>query len=85
MNAATWGRYYWPLWIVAMGLTLLVPEVYALATNAGNTLSAFVWHEMRVQDGDTIWRWDALRLLTFGAWCVLFAWLTGHLWFHLWR
>ncbi len=80
-----WGRVYWPVWLVLVALSLLVPECYALFTGTANTLSSWIWGVLHVRSGQSPLDWSAARLLTFGAWCVLVWWLTMHFWFHLYR
>ena len=82
-KTATWGAWYWPAFLAAFALLLLVPEVYALITNAGNTLSDWVWRALHVSTPSPIWDWDAARLLSFGVWCVLVFWLSEHFWWGL--
>ena len=82
---SAWSLAYWPAYLAAAAVLLLVPEIYALVTNHANTLSDYVWRMLRVRPGQAVGAWDAARLLTFGAWCTAVAWLTGHFWFGLWR
>lgn len=81
----TWGAYYWPLALTLITGLVLVPEVYALFTNVNNTLSVWVWTEMRVSPGDHLTAWTAGRYLTLMAWVGLCSWLTWHFWFGLFR
>lgn len=81
----TWGVFYWPLCLTAIALMVLGPEIYALFTNVNNTLSVWVWTEMRVAPGDHVAAWTAGRYLTLGAWVCLMSWLTWHFWFGLFR
>ena len=81
---ATWGHKYWLVWSVFTFLTFIVPEVYALVTNWRNTLSNWVWVALRVQRGQSINQWTAAHFLVGGMLVLVFAWLIGHLVFHLW-
>ncbi len=81
----TWGVYYWPIVLTVMTFAILGPELYALFTNVSNTLSVWVWTEMRVNPGDHFWAWTFGRLATFVIWCGLVFWLTWHFWFGLFR
>jgi hypothetical protein len=78
----TWGDWYWPTWFVCMSLTLLIPEVYALATNVNNTQSYWVWRALDVEVTHTI-PWTAAHFLVFGTWLVVMGWLTFHYFFRL--
>lgn len=80
----TWGRWYWPIFLVVVLGALLIPELAALFTNVRNTLSWWVWSQLRVQSGVPITRWTATHYLVFGAWLVVVSWLTGHFFFHRW-
>jgi hypothetical protein len=82
-RAATWGTWYWPAFLATFAVLLLVPEVWALITNAGNTLSGWVWRALHVTTPSPVWDWDAARLLSFGVWCVLVFWLSEHFWWGL--
>ena len=75
-----WGRYYWPVWLIVVAVTLLIPEISALATNAGNTLSEWVWRQLDVTKGQQL-PWTAAHYLVFGVWLTLVSWLTWHFFF----
>lgn len=76
---ATWGQWYWPLWMVFTSFTLLGPEIFALITNHQNTLSDYVWRGLDVTTDQQAW--TAAHYLVFGGWVVLFSWLTFHFFF----
>lgn len=80
----TWGRWYWPLFLVASLLLLLIPEIYALVTNYHNSLSYWVWTSLRVNQGAPIDSWTAPHYLAAGVYLVVVTWLTGHLFFRWW-
>lgn len=74
-----WGKVYWPLWLTVVTLSLLGPEIYALATNANNTLSDWVWRQLNVTRNQQ--DWTAAHFLVFGVWLTLVIWLTFHFFF----
>lgn len=76
---ATWGNWYWPIYLTVMALGLS-PEIYALATNARNTLSDWVWTELKVSVDQQL-PWTAAHFLVFGFWLVIVTWLTWHFFF----
>lgn len=75
----TWGRIYWPIWLVFTTLTFLGPEVSALTSNVDNTLSEWVWGALHVTKDHQ--EWTAAHFLVFGNWLVLVIWLTYHFFF----
>lgn len=88
IDQASWGNYYWPIWVVFMLVTLLGPELYALFTNVANTQSYWVWKTLGIDTGDTpspwtTWTWS--HFLAFGFTVVLATWLIGHFFFRLWH
>lgn len=85
MNAPTWGSAYWPWFLIAVSLAFLAPEVFALATNPGNTLSDYAWRELNVSAGVSFDSHGAAWLLSLGMWGVAVFWLTEHIWFYRFR
>ena len=81
---ATWGPHYWPWYLSAAALAFLVPEIYALATNAKNTLTDYSRDSLHVLPGQAFTAHTAAWVLTLGAWLLVTGWLTGHIWFDLW-
>jgi hypothetical protein len=87
----TWGRIYWPIFLILSGLWILtaflIPEVIALLSEVknhlDNTLSEYARTELHVsstiQDMHDIAWWISLT-----AWVVFAVWATGHIWFDLW-
>jgi len=77
----TWGKFYWPYWLIVASLMFLVPEIITLFTNSKNTLSDWSWTELNIYNG---------RIPVHGIawWVSLIAFLTGiivlvlHVWFH---
>jgi hypothetical protein len=79
-------KLYWTLWFLASFVTFIIPEVWAIATNAKNTLSWTFWNLEKFNPGnDTLSSWTALHFLIGGVLGVLLVWLTGHLIFGMWR
>ena len=79
----TWGRYYWPWWLLALLITFLGPEIYSLAVSAGNSLSDWVWTTLKIVRNETIGQWSATDLLLFCAYVAIFmCWLPWHFFFH---
>jgi len=85
MKQATWGTGYWPYALIAISLMILVPEIYALVTNPANTLSDYVWRELRVSLTPHRIAHTAAWFLTQGAFIVLNLWLVLHLWYGKYR
>lgn len=82
VNLMTWGRIYWPIFLVTMLVAFLVAEIYALVTGgAANTLSNWVWVKLNVTSHEKISQWSALDYLMFGEWLTLVSWLTWHFFF----
>ncbi|HEY3718358.1 MAG TPA: hypothetical protein VGL39_27865 [Jatrophihabitantaceae bacterium] len=81
----TWGRHYWPFALLAVLLIILGPEIYALATNWENSLSYWVWTQLRVQDGEPLGAHSVLWFFTLVAYLGLVGWLGPHLWLKWWR
>jgi len=85
----TWGKWYWPAWLLAALVTFAVPEGIALARGVtpnslrqvDNTLSGWIWVHLKVVKGEVITQWSATDFLIFGAWVVLAVWLTAHFFF----
>lgn len=75
----TWGRRYWPYWIIAVSLAFLIPELLALFTNGKNSLSQYVWDELGVSPHMTMhtvaWWVSLIGVL------LAFAIVVAHIWF----
>ena len=80
-HGITWGRYYWPYLLLLVSFLFAVPEIFALITNHGNTLSEYAWQELHVGR-------SYLPVHTLAWWVSLTTWvffvllITGHIW---WR
>lgn len=81
----TWGRIFWPVYLVVVSVAFLAPEIYALVTNAYNTLSDYAWRELNV----TMAVNRAGYVHTAAWWVSIIAWLlaagvlTAHIWFRV--
>ena len=73
----TWGRIYWPLFLVFITVAFMTPEGYALATGKANTLSYWVWRELRPA--------SAQWYLSLGFYLTVVSWLVYHFWFKEFR
>lgn len=74
---ASWGNVYWPIGLLVVALAFLGPEIYALVTNAKNTLSWWVWdHDL---PGGAAW------YLSLGTYLVVTSWLVFHFWFQKYK
>jgi hypothetical protein len=80
-TGATWGNTVWPIWLGVAVTVFLGFEIWALKTNAANTLSAWVWRSLQISRNQSPLQWGASDYLTFGVWLVLFTWLTFHFFF----
>lgn len=77
----TWGRQYWPIYLIVASLGFLIPEVIALATNAKNTLSDYAWYELNITTPhERFSAHTAAWFLSLGMWLVIAVWLTYHIW-----
>lgn len=74
----TWGSWYWPAFLIGSALAFAGPELYALFTNWRNTLSEYVWLD---EPGTYSWEW----VLSLSLWALFAIWITGHIWWRIWR
>lgn len=80
---STWGKVYWPSYLAAALIAFLVAEIYSLVTVGGaNTLSFWVWTQLKITSNEKMAQWSALDFLLFGQWMVIWIWLTYHFFFH---
>lgn len=78
---ATWGLWYWPSFLVVVSVLFLPAEIFALVTNAANTLSDYSWREMGLPLSGHAPVHSAGWFLSLGSWLVIASWLTAHIWF----
>lgn len=78
----TWGKQYWPIFLIIGSIGFLIPEIIALITNYKNTLSDYAWYELNVTTPQEPFnQHTAAWFLSFGVWIVIAIWLTYHIWF----
>jgi hypothetical protein len=81
-HVMTWGRVYWPVFLIVTSLAFIIPELIALAVNAKNTLSDYAWYELNVTvPKESFSAHTAAWFLSFGMWLVIAIWLSYHIWF----
>lgn len=85
MHEATWGRRYWPWFLVIVSVAFLTPEIFALCTNTANTLSDYAWHELHLSLTAKRQVHDAAWFLTQGAYITVAFWLLMHIWYQQFR
>lgn len=76
---------YWQIWALVTFVGFIVPEVYALVTNANNTLSDNVWRAEKFLPGQAVVNWSAFHFLFIALLLLLDVWLLGHFGWGLWR
>lgn len=80
---STWGNTYWPIFLGVSFLAFLGPEIYSLVSVGGaNTLSQWVWTQLKITSNERMVQWSALDFLMFGQWITAVVWLTYHFFFH---
>ena len=78
----TWGKIYWPWFLIVTSLAFIGPELVALVVNAKNTLSDYAWYELNVKTPrEPFTAHGAAWFLSLGMWLVVAIWLTFHVWF----
>jgi hypothetical protein len=77
----TWGRYYWPFFLILGSLLFLVPEIIALVTNFRNTLSQYSWNELHVNPGIAVH--TLAWYLSLGGWILFVIVISAHIWFRV--
>lgn len=75
----TWGREYWPVFLIVTSLLFLAGELTALATNARNTLSDYSWFELHLRPGISVH--SMAWYLSFTGWLLFVVVITWHIWF----
>lgn len=76
-----WGIFYWPYWILMVSATFLGPEIYALFTNATNTLSEYSWGALHVYGGEHLLLHSAAWWISLIVVIVAMGVLITHIWF----
>lgn len=77
----TWGRYYWPFFLVLSGLLFLIPEIIALVTNFRNTLSQYSWAELHVNPHIAVH--TMAWYISICGWLLFVIVITAHIWFRV--
>lgn len=75
----TWGRFYWPYFIILVTILFGGPEIFALITNPGNTLSDYSWAELHVGRS-----YPPLHTIAWFASLVMWALFTVLITWHIW-
>lgn len=78
----TWGRLYWPFFLILVAVEFAIPEIYAIFTDVRNTLSDYARLELHVRAGVNIHTlaWG----LSLAAWLLFVLTMTAHIWFARW-
>jgi hypothetical protein len=78
----TWGNWWWPAFLIGTFLAFIIPELFALftqtSTHTDNTLSGWTW---QTEPPTYSWEW----FLSLILWLAVAIWLTGHIWWAIWR
>lgn len=83
----TWGREYWTYYLIAAGSLFAGPEIYALLTNAANTLSDYSRYELGAHftvSGQVFQHYNVAWSLSLLAYVILSIELVRHIWFLHW-
>jgi hypothetical protein len=76
-----WGYTYWPVaLLVAIAGLFGIPELIALFTNRGNTLSEYAWHELYIGSFPAH---SAARWVSLVVWLIFVVIITLHIWWRL--
>lgn len=80
----TWGRVYWSVALSIAAIAFLIPEVIAIFTNMGNTLSEYARSELGLTYGPHMQVHHTITwTLTLIAWWVFVGVITWHIWFNV--
>jgi hypothetical protein len=77
----TWGRVYWPIAMVGVFLFFVPAELYALFTNANNTLSDYSWHELDITKAFEISGNGVAWWASFISWIIFVIIISLHIWY----
>lgn len=78
----TWGPHYWPWFLIMASIAFLGPEIVALVTHSGNSLSQYIWQILHVPTRGQPWPHTAAWFLSQGAFITGAVWLVFHFWYH---
>jgi hypothetical protein len=77
----TWGRWYWPLALIAVQLLWIPAELIALATNRANTLSDYAHNELSVTTATVAHGiHTAAWYLSLAGWALFVFIVSWHIW-----
>lgn len=76
----TWGRYYWPYFLILGSALFGIPELIALFTNNANTLSDYARYELNVAPHITVH--TLAWYVSLCAWVLFFVVITAHIWWN---
>lgn len=76
-----WGNWYWPAGLCIMSALFVPAELFALLTNANNTLSDYCWRELHVTRALEISGHGAAWWASFIAWVLFVVIITLHIWY----
>lgn len=74
----TWGKYYWPYFLILVSTIFGVPELIALFTNVKNTLSDYARLELNVSSTMSVH--TLAWYLSLSAWLLFVVVITFHIW-----
>lgn len=84
---STFAKVFWTSWLSVTVGAFLVYELFSLVTgNPQNTLSNWVWVNLKIRVGESITQWSAGDLLVFCVYISVFVlWLPWHFWWGKFR
>ena len=74
----TWGKVWWPWWIILTSTTFGVPEIIAIVTNYLNTLSEYARYELNVAPHVTVH--TVAWYVSLIVWLLFVVVITAHIW-----
>lgn len=74
----TWGKLYWPYWMILTSFTFLVPELIAALGNVRNTLSDYARAELNVSPHMTVH--TVAWYVSLAGWLLFVLVITAHIW-----
>ena len=79
----TWGKYYWPYFMILTVLLFGVPELIAIISgNVANTLSDYSWDQLDVHGFTHVH--DIAWFASLGVWLLFVVVITAHIWWRSW-
>lgn len=76
----SWGKYYWPYFLILASGLFGIPELIALFTNHWNTLSDYARYELNVSPAVTVH--TLAWYLSLAAWLLFVVVITMHIWWN---